>query len=180
MFTIFGKKKIKEDIAANVYVNKLLNTIDNGFSDVVGVINDSPEFVASPNISVDDAQHFMFIIIASNLEYLPVYFNNHQGDRLQQLFYYKLSNALGVDQDRLELVIKDYQCFLKKVNRPSKNTRYAISKAIFYKYNLSQFQDDYFKNMNSPNPMFLKRLDELTENFIWNWETFLAKYQLNG
>ena len=69
-------------------------------------------------------------------------------------------------------------CYLNKVNHPSKNMHYAMSKGIFGKYQLNQFQDDYFKNMNSPNPMFLKRLDEAMDCFIWNWESFKQKYQI--
>ncbi|NBN99415.1 MAG: hypothetical protein EBV19_09305, partial [Flavobacteriia bacterium] len=60
---------------------------------------------------------------------------------------------------------------------PSKTTLYAMSKAVFHKYELNQFQDDYFKRMNAPNPVFLKRLDDLLNNFLWNWETFFKKYR---
>ena len=30
--------------------------------------------------------------------------------------------------------------------------------------------------MKSPNPMLLKRLDEATANFVFNWEAFHDKY----
>ena len=56
--------------------------------------------------------------------------------------------------------------------------KYAISKGICGKYRLNDFQDEYFKNMKSPNPMLLKRLDEAMDNFIWNWDTFKQKYQI--
>ena len=41
MFKIFGKKKIKEDVVANIFVNSILNTIDQGFSEIAGIINDA-------------------------------------------------------------------------------------------------------------------------------------------
>jgi len=67
---------------------------------------------------------------------------------------------------------------MKRVNSPSKTTLYGMSKAIFHKYALNDFQDNYFKRMNTPNPIFLKRLDELMQHFLFNWEVFLKKYRV--
>ena len=178
MFTIFGKKKIKEDTAANIFINNLLDTIEKGFPEIAGIINDSPEFNVSPTISEDNSEKFLLIIIAANLLYIPQHFNNHQDDRLLELIYTQLAKVFDVKQESLEAVIKDYQSYIAKVNLPSKNILYGISKAIFGKYGLNEYQDEYFKNMKSPNPMFLKRLDETIDSFIWNWSTFKEKYQL--
>jgi hypothetical protein len=54
-----------------------------------------------------------------------------------------------------------------------------MSKAIFHKYKLNDFQDEYFKRMQAPNPLFLKRMDEVMSNFIWNWDAFFKKYKLS-
>ena len=102
--------------------------------------------------------------------------NDTKDERITNLIISKLGKVYDVDQEKFESVIDNYQNYLTKVNHPSKNMLYAMSKAIFGKYELNEFQDDYFKNMNSPNPMFLKRLDEAMDNFIWNWETFNKKY----
>jgi len=32
--------------------------------------------------------------------------------------------------------------------------------------------------MKNPNPIFLKNLDELMKNFLWNWEVFNEKYKV--
>jgi len=32
--------------------------------------------------------------------------------------------------------------------------------------------------MNTPNPIFLKSLDEVMRNFIWDWEAFCDKYKV--
>ena len=178
MFAIFGKKKIKEDLVANIFVNSVIETIDNGFPEVVGIINDSPEFVISPKLSDKDADSFTLIVIAANLSYIPQHLHNSKDERVTNLIIAKLSRVFDVEQEKLERVLNNYTCYLNKVNHPSKNMLYAMSKAIFGKYNLNEFQDDYFKNMKSPNPMFLKRLDEALENFIWNWDTFKDKYQI--
>ena len=178
MFKIFGKKKIKEDVVANIFVNSILNTIDKGFPEIVGIINDAPEFVISPELHVNDDDHFALIIFAANMTYIPEHLHNSKDDRITNLILAKLSNVFACDKHRLAQVIKDYQCYLSKVNHPSKNMRYAISKAICGKYQLNNFQDEYFKNMKSPNPMLLKTLDEGMDSFIWNWDTFKQKYQI--
>lgn len=178
MFTIFGKKKIKEETASNIFINNLLDTVENGFPEIAGIINDSPEFIVSPNISENNSEKFLLIVIAANLVYIPEHFGNHQDDRLLDMIFNQLAKVFDVDRERLEAVIKDYQTYIAKVNHPSKNTLYGISKAIFGKYELNQYQDEYFKNMRSPNPMFLKRLDEAVDCFVWNWNTFKEKYQV--
>lgn len=178
MFTIFGKKKIKEETASNIFINNLLDTIEKGFPEIAGIINDSPEFVVSPNISEKNSEKFLLIIIAANLHFIPEHFNHYQDDRMLDLIYNQLAKVFDVEKERLEAVIKDYQSYIAKVNLPSKNTIYGISKAIFGKYELNQFQDEYFKNMRSPNPMFLKRLDDAIDCFIWNWSGFKEKYQV--
>jgi hypothetical protein len=53
-----------------------------------------------------------------------------------------------------------------------------MSKALFYKYNLNEFQTDYYKKIQAPNPLFLKRMDDIMQNFIWDWTAFLKKYKL--
>lgn len=178
MFAIFGKKKIKENLVANIFVNSILDTIDNGFPEVVGIINDSPEFVSSPNIDSTNSDCFTLIVIAANISFIPDHLHNSKDDRVTNLILSKLSNVFDVEEDKFTRVIKNYTKYLNKVNHPSKNMLYAMSKAIFGKYQLNEFQDEYFKNMCSPNPMFLKRLDEAMENFVWNWEAFNQKYQI--
>ncbi len=179
MFAIFGKKKIKEDVVANIFVNSILETIDNGFPEIVGILNDAAEFTTSPNLSEKDNDRFTLIVIAGNLAYIPMYLSHSKDERIIRLIFSKLSKVFDVDQERLESVIKEYQTYLSKINHPSKNTLYAMSKAIFGKYELYDYQDEYFKNMKSPNPMLLKRLDEAMENFLWNWETFNQKHYIS-
>ena len=74
---------------------------------------------------------------------------------------------------------REYQSFIAKVNHPSKNLVYGMSKALFEKYALNEYQDEYFRRMQAPNPLFLKRMDEVMVNFIWNWDAFFKKYKIN-
>jgi len=178
MFTLFGKKKIKEDVAVNIFINNLLDTVEKGFPEIAGIINDSPEFVESPNIQESNSEKFLLIIIAANLTYVPQHFSNNQDERLLNIIFAQLAQVFDVDKVTLEKVITDYQNYITKVNQPSKNTLYGVSKAVFGKYNINEYQDEYFKAMRSPNPMFLKRMDEVMESFIWNWDGFKEKYQI--
>lgn len=178
MFAIFGKKKIKEDVVANIFVNSILDTIDQGFPEVVGITNDSPEFIEHPNLSSENKDGFTFIVIAANMTIAAKNLDYSFCDHMSSLILRKFSQAFDVDEEQFGKAIKNYQDYLCKVNHPSKNTLYAMSKAIFGKYKLNQFQDEYFRNMKSPNPMFLKRLDEVMENFIWNWDAFYQKHQI--
>ena len=50
---------------------------------------------------------------------------------------------------------------------------------LHVKYKLNEFQDEYFRRMQAPNPLFLKRMDEVMVNFIWNWDAFFKKYKMN-
>ncbi|MEY2938141.1 MAG: hypothetical protein RL062_730, partial [Bacteroidota bacterium] len=52
------------------------------------------------------------------------------------------------------------------------------SKAVFHKYNLNPYQQDYFKMMQTPNPLFLKKMDEIMSNFLFNWENFNDKFKV--
>lgn len=179
MFTLFKKKKVKEDVAANIFINSIFNTIDSGFPEIVGILNDAPEFVSSPQLSIANDDHFVLLVFATNLDMIENNFETYEANNLKIAIIEKLSDIFDTSSDDLTKVISSYQNYLSKVNFPSKNKVYAMSKGIFGKYNLYDFQDEYFKNMKSPNPMLLKRLDEVMENFIFNWEVFEKKYSLS-
>lgn len=53
-----------------------------------------------------------------------------------------------------------------------------MSKAVFFKYNLNDYQEEYFRQMKTPNPIFLKNLDEVMRHFLWDWEVFNEKYKV--
>jgi len=87
-------------------------------------------------------------------------------------------SVFDVDFDKLEGILREYQSYLNRVNHPSNNNLYAMSKAVFFKYDLGKYQEDYFKNMNAPNPLFLKRLDEAMKLFLFNWANTNENYQI--
>lgn len=179
MFTkIFGKKKLKEDKLANIFVNSVLQTVDDGFSDIVGIIQESPEFVSTPKVDEKDDSKFLLVVLAANLKEIPKHLEAHQDNRMINMILTKLSGVFDVDFDKLEGILREYQSYLSRVNHPSNNNLYAMSKAVFFKYDLGKYQEDYFRNMNAPNPLFLKRLDEAMKLFLFNWAATKEEYQI--
>jgi hypothetical protein len=102
--------------------------------------------------------------------------NGDQPDRLKELLIDKFSNLYDLKVVETKRHIKEYATYMGRINYPSKNVLYAMSKAVFHKYNLASYQEEYFRDLNSPNPKFLKRLNKIVENFIWDWDYFLSKY----
>ncbi len=180
MFGTLIKKKLTDEKVANIFVNAILDVTEKGFEEVAGLINEDPAFVIPPQINSKDNGRFTLIIIAGNLQFLHDYFEADQVDNVEALIFAKIGNVFGMSSTELKAVIKEYHTFMSRVNHPSKNTLYAMSKAIFHKYKLNDFQDEYFRKMQCPNPLFLKRMDEVVVNFIWDWQAFFKKYKVTA
>lgn len=178
MLSLLTKKKISEEKTATVFANFLLTLANEGFPEVASFFNEDPEFAIPPCVSPDASREFLLIVFAGNIKFLSERFPNYQGARITEHILSKLSQIMGDDKITLKKTISDYQSFMSRVNHPSKNTLYSMSKAIFYKYNLNPNQAEYFRNMNTPNPIFLKRLDEVVSQFIWDWDSFIKKYKI--
>tara|TARA_R110002049_G_scaffold177901_3_gene345129 strand:+ start:6847 stop:7392 length:546 start_codon:yes stop_codon:yes gene_type:complete len=178
MFAIFGKKKLSEDKLSNIAVNSILDTVDQGFPEIAEIIKNSPELITEIDINDSHRDVFLLIVIAANLQTLPHYLDSHHDSRVASKIIEKFALVFDVDESEFEKAINEYKSFLKKVNHPSNNTLYSVSKAVFHKFGLANLQEEYFKNMKVPNPLFLKRLDEVTPIFLFDWESITDKYQV--
>lgn len=179
LLTALFRKKISEEKVANIFVNTILKSVERGFPEVAAIINNDIEFVTRPQITEEDSDKFLFIVLAGNLRFLGKYFGEENRDeRITEMIYEKFSRVLEINVIRLKVIIEDYQNFFTRVNYPSKNTHYAMSKAVFFKYDLNQHQKEYFKNLNTPNPIFLKHVDEVVYQFIIDWELFSEKFKI--
>ncbi|MGC6433042.1 MAG: hypothetical protein ACON4M_02485 [Crocinitomicaceae bacterium] len=173
------KKKLSDDQISNIFINGLFDVVENGFKEIADLINEDVVFVKSPEINQNLNGEFALIVIAANLSTLESTFEADQAVRVEQKIFEKLGKLYEMSTKDFESLAREYQSFIAKVNKPSKNLVYGMSKAIFEKYELNEFQDEYFRRMQAPNPLFLKRLDEVMINFIWNWDAFFKKYKLN-
>ena len=178
MFSTLIKRKLTDNQVANIFINALYDSIDNGFSEVAQIINEDLAFTTSPNIDKDNNGEFGLIVIVGNLSYLESTFDADQAERVETIIFEKLSKFYDLDANAFKIIVKEYQNFILRVNHPSKNWIYGMSKAVFHKYKLNEFQDEYFRRMQAPNPLFLKRMDEVMGNFVWNWDAFFKKYRL--
>jgi len=178
MLSFLLKKKVSEVQVANHFVNSLVKLVEDAYPDVVDIINTDPEFEQSPNLRAEDSNEFLLIVLAGNIGMIPKYFGDYQDVRITESVYRLLAEYFEVDRDKLKERISALQKYFSKVNHPSKNTLYAMSKAIFFKYGLNEFQDDYFRKMNTPNPIFLSRLNEIMTNFLYNWQQVQSEYKI--
>lgn len=173
------KRKLSDNQVANIFINAIFDSVDNGFMEVANMINDDQAFVSSPSVNPSHSGEFGMIVIVGNLAYLESTFESDQASRVEEIIIEKLSKIYDMTSTDFEKLIKEYRSFISRINHPSKNMLYGMSKAVFFKYQLNAFQDEYFKRMQTPNPLFLKRMDEVMQNFIWNWDAFFKKYRLN-
>ena len=178
MFSTLIKRKLSDNQVANVFINAIFDSVDKGFKEVASIINDDTAFVKSPNITENHNGEFSLIVIVGNLSYLESTFDADQAARVENIIFEKLAKIYDMEVIAFKNLIREYQNFIVRVNHPSKNWIYGMSKAVFHKYKLNDFQDEYFRRMQAPNPLFLKRMDEVMGNFIWNWDAFFKKYRM--
>jgi hypothetical protein len=171
MISLFRRKKLQEDKIALMYTEQFLKAIDDGFPEVAALINESPEFIICPDIKPSDNDRFLLVTLSANLIAVDRFFEAHDRHLVTRSILETISESCDVEYAALNNAVVKNQAFISKVNHPSKNLVYGISRATFYKYELAAFQDEYFKNVNAPNPIFIKRLDEAVRHFLWDWET---------
>ena len=178
MFDFLTKKKVSDVTLARVFINGLLQTVDEGFEEVKSLIISDPTFTQPPKIESATDDQFTMILIAGNLAYLDHFFEPNKSVIIRDSVLEELATVFEMSKSNLETLIKNYESYLSRVNHPSKNTLYAISKAIFFKYDLNQYQDEYFKSLKTPSPVFIKHLNQAMENFIWDWSVVLKNKKL--
>ncbi|MEQ8325221.1 MAG: hypothetical protein RIC15_10465 [Vicingaceae bacterium] len=170
MIGLFKRQKIREDELAADFVGAFLPTVQVGFAEIAALINESVEFVRSPEVDAEDWDRFLLIALAANTLSIQQNFSSKYDQSIIREILERIAQSGSVSYGSLANTVNQTEKFISKVNHPSKNLIYGMSKAIFYKYELAGFQQEYFRNLNSPNPVFLKRLDEAVELFLWNWE----------
>lgn len=179
MFGTILRKKVSDEKLANIFVNGIFSAIDNGFPVVADFINEDQAFVTSPNLNEKDNYEFALIVLIGNMSYLESSFDPEQAYKVEELIYERLANVYEMSLSEFKSLVKDYKVLINRLNSPSKNMVYGMSKCVFDKYGLYNFQDEYFKRMQAPNPLFLKRMDDVVENFLWDWDAFFKKYKLD-
>jgi len=175
--TIF-KKKVSEEKVATLFVNNVFNSVDAGFADVTELISNDLQFETPATMDPKDQDAFLMIVITGNYILLEEYFDEGQEDRIRELVLNKLASIYDAQRDSVETAIKEMTAFFSKINYPSKKTIYAMSRAIFFKYDLNRFQKPFFKDKGVPDPVLLKHMDEINEQFLIDWNQFTDKFKI--
>ncbi len=172
------KKKLSDNQLASIFLNGIFEMVDNSFVEVVDLINDDVAFVQSPCLSAEKNGQFTMIVVVANISSLESAFETTQANRIERIIFEQLGSLMGKSTAEAEEKVREYQKFMSRINHPSKNLVYAMSKSVFSKYQLNEFQDEYFKRLQAPNPLFLKRLDQMMALFLWDWDSFFKKYKI--
>lgn len=178
MLGIFGRKKIGEDQLAQIFVNAMISMSQDAFPDIAEMINDDPEFISNPELNNDGYVPFLFVVIAGNLKLLPRRLEGVHAKHVLTKIYEKLGEYFDTSSSSIEQHIKKYQSELSRLNHPSKNVLYGMSKLFFHLYDLYPFQEDYYTRIQAQNPIILKRIDKIMNAFIWNWDNIKDEYRI--
>lgn len=176
--TLFGRKKITEDKLANVFVNAVLRLSEQGYPTVVAEVQESPEFLVVPEFGPGDDELFALIVLAGNLLDAPKHMPAGQDRRLFAHAISKFAQAMDVNAAELETEVIALQHYMERINHPSKNTVYAMSKVVFHKFDLFRCQDAYFREMKAPNPIVLSRLNKLMAFCLWDWAELMDEWKV--
>ena len=90
MFSTLIKRKLTDNQVANIFINALYDSIDNGFSEVAQLINEDLAFTTSPNIDKYNNGEFGLIVIVGNLSYLESTFDADQADSVSTIIFENL------------------------------------------------------------------------------------------
>ncbi len=178
MLTLFGRKKLTEEQVARIFVNGVQSLIDEGFMTVASLVNDSPEFVSRPCIGDADGGSFTLIVLAGNLQIIPQHFDAGRDKRIAEHILSKFADLYEIEKMKLAHMVGDTRKFMNRKNHPGKNVETGMAKALFARWELYPFQEEYFRSLGAPNPVIIQRLRDALKTFLWNWETIHDNYRI--
>jgi hypothetical protein len=173
-----AKRKLTEEQVAQIFVHTTMEMMEAGWPDIADFLNEHPGFVQSPELDREDFGRFLIISVVGNIQWIPRYFDNGVDRHIVQRICAKFARILDIPTDEFVRKVNQYRHFIKSVNHPSKNILRGMTRAVFYKYNLNQFQVEYFRDLNSPDPNIERQLQKLMENFLWDWQEFNNQYRV--
>ncbi|MDA0728914.1 MAG: hypothetical protein O3B70_00835 [Bacteroidetes bacterium] len=173
-----SRKKLSDEQVANIFVNTSFETVEKGWPQVAAFLNAAPELDSCPNLDPEDYGRFLMVVVSANLGLIPKHFPPGVDRAIIQRCCAKFGLALGLPPETFAKKVKEFRSFMKEINRPSKNTLTAMTRAVCYKYGVIAHQEPYFRDMNVPNPILQKNLREVMEHFVWDWGEFVGQYKV--
>ena len=178
-FSLFGKKRLKEQHVAQVFVGTINELAEETFPTLSEFLNEVPELMESPEIKPNQMEWFLYIVFSANLYNLKYHFESNQLNRMRILVIDEFIESLeGRDHDLTLEQINNYEEYISGLDRRLGDLPKAMATAIFNKYGMNDCQVDHFQKMNTPNPIIIKSIEDATQNYIWNWSDLLEKYKM--
>ena len=174
----WGKKRLSAEDAARMFVHATLDSIEDAWPHVAGLIRESPHFERPPIVEEEDAAPFLLVVLAGNLEFIPQFFEGACEQTLNRAIHVQLSKELGLPHDQIAARIEQVRKRMVHFNRPSKKTLSAMARGIYLEYALNDAQEEYFRSLNVPNPRFLMQMEETLQHFLWDWTSFQEQYKV--
>ena len=174
----WGKKRLKTEEVARLFVHATLDSVEDAWSDVAGLIRESPHFERPPHLDEGEAAPFLLVVLAGNLEFIPKFFEGGSEQALIQAILGELSKELGLPSDQIAGRIDQVRKRMVNSNRPSKKTLSAMARGVYLEYGLNDCQEEYFRSLNVPNPRFLMQMEEVLQHFLWDWTSFQDQYKM--
>lgn len=176
--TLIGRKKITEAALARALTSGTMQASEASFKEILSHIRTCPHFEKEPIISDGHDSPFILAIMTLNISRVSSFLDSGPDKRMAQELLHEFATATSSDFRTVSLMVKDCKDQMKRLNRPSKNVYYGLAKYIFHAYGLNKYQQDYFRNMSAPNPLFLKEMNSILEPLVWDWEMILNEFKI--
>jgi hypothetical protein len=174
----WGKKKLKPEEVARMFVHATLDSVEDAWPDVLGLMRETPHMERPPEIDEAEVAPFLLVVLAGNLDFIPRFFEAGSDQCLVEAILAELSVQLELPSGQLASRIASTREAMVKLNKPSKKTVSAMSRGMYLGYELNGYQEEYFRSLNVPNPRFLMQMEEILQHFLWDWTSFNEQYRL--
>lgn len=156
--TLFVKKRITHKILAKQFVHRTLIALDETFEDFMDAIYNDSELKSHPDLNYKDPKVLMFIIIAGNIRFFERILSSHEENTICNSIILEMSEVFEMDFNIMKEELESYSSFISRVNHPSKNILYGMSKAVFLNLNLANIRMNILHNSILQILFFLKKL----------------------
>ena len=95
----------------------------------------------------------MHIIIAGNMKFFERILSSHEENAVCNSIIKEMSMVFEMDFNEMKEKLENYILYFKG-KPPIKKHIIRMSKSVFFKFKLGKYQDDYFAQLNTPNPIF--------------------------
>jgi len=70
----WGKKKLKPEEVARMFVHATLDSIEDAWPEVLGLLRETPHLERAPEIEESEVGPFLLVVMAGNLDFIPHFY----------------------------------------------------------------------------------------------------------